>query len=163
MTVRSRIGFASLRPKLLENSLSEDDRVQLENSAVPNSSTTQASRRQLQSALTNLLLFCQLKGTVNSRLCRIHAGLGAVRCYQGRYLEAKAEYNTAYSIASRLGNEPQQAGLAANLEVCCHRLVENGGAVDVEFHREYERSVLGVPAYPSDLLSGLCAHDAWQD
>ena len=61
-------------------------------------------------ALTNLLLFCQLKGTVNSRLCRIHAGLGAVRCYQGRYLEAKAEYKTAYSIASRLGNEPQQAG-----------------------------------------------------
>ena len=109
--------------KLLENSLSEDDRVQLELCSAQ-SLYYSGQQEAASTALTNLLLFCQLKGTVNSRLCRIHAGLGAVRCYQGRYLEAKAEYKTAYSIASRLGNEPQQAGLAANLEVCCHRLGE---------------------------------------
>ena len=107
--------------RLQEYSLTEDDRIQLEICRAQ-SLYHSGNQEAAAAALANLLSFFQSRGCVNSRLSRVHAGLGAVRCYQGRYEEAKAEFATAYGIAARIGNEPQQAGLAANLEVCCLRL-----------------------------------------
>jgi tetratricopeptide (TPR) repeat protein len=73
-------------------------------------------------ALTGLAVLFESKGIVNSRLARVFGGLGVVRCYQGHYDKAKAEFEAAYSVAARIGNEAQQAAFAANLELCCLRL-----------------------------------------
>jgi tetratricopeptide (TPR) repeat protein len=75
-------------------------------------------------ALASLATFFESKGIVNSRLARVFGGLGAVRCYQGHYDKAKVEFEAAYSVAARIGNEAQQAAFAANLELCCLRLGE---------------------------------------
>ena len=74
--------------------------------------------------LTNVAAHCHARGIANSTLARVYTGLGAVRCYQGKYEEARREYSTGYSIAVRIGNESQQAILAAQLALCCLRLGE---------------------------------------
>lgn len=74
--------------------------------------------------LTDVAAHCHARGIANSTLARVYTGLGAVRCYQGKYEEARREYSAGYSIAVRIGNEPQQAILAAQLALCCLRLGE---------------------------------------
>jgi tetratricopeptide (TPR) repeat protein len=109
--------------RLRECELSEDDKTQLDlcRAQLLYYSGHQEAACEL---LINLAAFLQSKGIVNSRLARVYAGLGAVRCYQGKYEEAKAEFQSAYAVAARIGNEPHQAALAANLELCCLRLGE---------------------------------------
>ncbi len=60
----------------------------------------------------------------NSTLTRIHAGLGAAQCFEGKYDEARAEFRAGYAIAVRIGNESRQFGLAADIALCCLRLGE---------------------------------------
>ena len=72
--------------------------------------------------LSNLASRFQARGIINSRLTRVYAGLGAVRCYQGKYEEAKVALREAYAVAVRIGNESQQAAIAANVDLCCLRL-----------------------------------------
>ena len=62
----------------------------------------------------------------NSTLIRIHAGLGAAQCFEGKYDEARAEFRAGYAIAVRIGNESRQFGLAADIALCCLRLGEYG-------------------------------------
>lgn len=81
-------------------------------------------QRATLEALTNLVASFHARGIANSNLVRVYTGLGAVRCYEGKYEEARAEYSAGYSIAVRIGNEPQQAILAAQLALCCLRLGE---------------------------------------
>ena len=79
-------------------------------------------QRTSSEVLSRLSSSFHAKGVTNSSLVRVHAGLGAVRCYEGQYETARAEYSAGYSIAVRIGNETQQAMLAAQLALCCLRL-----------------------------------------
>jgi hypothetical protein len=79
-------------------------------------------QRSSLEVLAQLSTTMHAKGTANSTLVRVHAGLGAVRCYEGKYSAAKDEFWAGYSIAVRIGNESQQALLAAQLSLCCLRL-----------------------------------------
>jgi DNA-binding SARP family transcriptional activator/tetratricopeptide (TPR) repeat protein len=81
-------------------------------------------QRDTLKVLTDVVAFFHARGIANSTLVRAYTGLGAVRCYQGKYEEARTEYSAGYSIAARIGNEPQQAILAAQLALCCLRLGE---------------------------------------
>jgi tetratricopeptide (TPR) repeat protein len=87
-------------------------------------------QRATLEALTALATCFQSRGIVNSTLVRIHAGLGAVRCYEGNYETAKAEFGVARSVAVRIGNASQQALLAAQLALCCLRLGEYAEELD---------------------------------
>jgi tetratricopeptide (TPR) repeat protein len=108
---------------LQECKLSEDDKTQLELCRAQLLYYSGQHEAALE-AVTNLASFFRVKGIVNSRLSRVYCGLGALSCFQGRYDQAKADFEAAYSVAARIGNEPQQAAAAANLEVCCLRLGE---------------------------------------
>ncbi|HEV8717806.1 MAG TPA: tetratricopeptide repeat protein, partial [Candidatus Binatia bacterium] len=81
-------------------------------------------QRDTLKVLTDVVAFFHARGIANSTLVRAYTGLGAVRCYQGKYEEARTEYSAGHSIAARIGNEPQQAILAAQLALCCLRLGE---------------------------------------
>ena len=74
--------------------------------------------------LKDLAISLKARGIANSTLVRVHTGLGAVQCFEGRYEAARVEFDTGYSIAARIGNESQQAGLAAQLALCYLRLGE---------------------------------------
>jgi hypothetical protein len=78
-------------------------------------------RASLQ-VLSQLSTTMHARGSANSTLVRVHAGLGAVRCYEGNYSAAKEEFGSGHSMAVRIGNESQQALLAAQLSLCCLRL-----------------------------------------
>ena len=75
-------------------------------------------------ALAELATLLRSEGAVNSTLGRVYAGLGAVRCYEGKYEEAKSEFATGHDLAIRIGNESMQGVMAANLALCCLRLGE---------------------------------------
>jgi tetratricopeptide (TPR) repeat protein len=108
---------------LNDHQLTEDDQLQLELCRaylLYYSGQQEATLR----ALTHLAALFHSRGIVNSRLARVYAGLGAVRCYQGKYQEAKVAFLSGYSFAVQTGNEPQQANLAAQLALCCTRLGE---------------------------------------
>jgi tetratricopeptide (TPR) repeat protein len=114
--------FASAT-KLPAHELPEDDRSQLELCLAQ--LLYYAFKQEAASrALSKLAAFFQSKGIVNSCLARVYGGLGAVSCYQGRYDQAKKDFEAAYSVAVRISNETQQAGFAANLALCCLRLGE---------------------------------------
>ena len=81
-------------------------------------------QRATLEVLKRLAASFHARGVVNSTLVRVHAGLGAVRCYEGDYAAARGEYSAGYAVAVRIGNEPQQALLAAHLALCCLRLGE---------------------------------------
>jgi tetratricopeptide (TPR) repeat protein len=74
--------------------------------------------------LTSLLALFRGRGIVNSRFVRVRAGLGALCLHQGRYEEAKLEFEAGYALAARLGNESQQSNHAAHLALCYLRLGE---------------------------------------
>jgi DNA-binding SARP family transcriptional activator len=75
-------------------------------------------------ALAELARSLRTDGAVNSTLGRVYAGLGAVRCYEGKYEEAKSEFATGHELAIRIANESMQGAMAANLALCCLRLGE---------------------------------------
>jgi DNA-binding SARP family transcriptional activator/tetratricopeptide (TPR) repeat protein len=81
-------------------------------------------QRDALTVLTELVAFFHARRVANSALVRVYMGLGTVRCHQGRYEEARTQYTAGYSLAVRIGNEPQQAVLAADLALCCLRLGE---------------------------------------
>jgi hypothetical protein len=69
------------------------------------------------------------RGLVSSTIGRLHTGLGAVACCEGRYEDAKKEFLRAYDVFAGLGNETYQSSGAAHLALCCVRLGEYEGAV----------------------------------
>jgi hypothetical protein len=108
---------------LQETALTEDDRAHLE------LCRTQflyfaGHQEEASHALAHLAHRFQSKGVVNARLVRVYGGIGAVRCYQGMYADAKAAYLLGYSVAKRIGNEQQQGLLAVQLMLCLLRLGE---------------------------------------
>jgi predicted ATPase len=98
--------------------------------------------------LSQLSTKMHAKGNANSTLVRVHAGLGAVRCYEGNYSAAKDEFGVGHSIAVRIGNESQQALLAAQLSLCCLRL----GDYAEQFEWGKKAAATGQPLSPYQLL-----------
>lgn len=76
----------------------------------------------VMSELNKLAASLHAKGAINSTLVRVHTGLGVIRCRYGDYDLAKKEFHIAHEMALRIGNEPQQVFLAANLALCSLRL-----------------------------------------
>ena len=109
--------------KLHPDGLTEDEQSQLDLCRAQLLYYAGRQRATLE-VLTDLAASLHARGIANSTLVRVHAGLGAVRCYEGKYEAARAEYSSGHSIAVRIGNEPQQAILAAQLALCCLRLGE---------------------------------------
>jgi tetratricopeptide (TPR) repeat protein len=81
--------------------------------------------------LVQLLDHFQQRGVANSRLVRVYGGIGAVRCFEGKYEEARAAYKTGYSVAARIANEQQQSLLAAQLALCLVRLGQYKDVLDL--------------------------------
>ncbi len=94
--------------------------------------------RAVLEALTALATSMKARGAANSTLVRVHSGLGVIRCYDGQYDLANAEFYAARAIAVQIGNEAQQVTLAANLALCCLRL----GRYDEQL--EWSRKASGV-------------------
>jgi len=109
--------------KMQSHTLSEDDQTHL-HLCIAQLLYYSGHQKEASEALTSLANAFQSKGLVNSRLARVFGGLGAVLCHQGLYDKAKIEFEAAYTVATRIGNEAQQAAFAANLELCCLRLGE---------------------------------------
>lgn len=109
--------------KLNRDRLTEDEQSQLDLCRAQLLYFAGRQRTTLQ-VLTDLVASFHARGIANSTLVRAHTGLGAVRCYEGKYEAARAEYSVGYSIAVQIGNDPQQAILAAQLALCCLRLGE---------------------------------------
>jgi tetratricopeptide (TPR) repeat protein len=144
------------------DTLTEDDRIQLD---LCRAQFLYYSGHQeaASSALMRLVKQFKDRGVVNSRLVRVYSGIGAVRCYQGQYEEAKTAYQSGYSVAVRIGNEQQQGLLAAQLALCCLRLgeyrelLERSGMaapvgafspyqeIQVAYYRAFAYSMLGDP------------------
>jgi hypothetical protein len=113
--------------------LAEDDRTQLD---LCLSQLLYYSGRQAAAweALVQLAEHFQRRGIANSRLVRVYGGIGAVRCYEGKYEDARTAYQTGYSIAVRIGNEQQQSLLAAQIGLCLLRLGEYKELLDWTRH-----------------------------
>lgn len=103
--------------------LTENERVQLD---LWRSQLLYYSGHQVAAAeeLSQLLRHFHERGITNSTLVRVYGGIGAVRCYEGKYGEARAAYQSGHSVAVRIGNEQQQGVLAAQLALCLLRLGE---------------------------------------
>jgi tetratricopeptide (TPR) repeat protein len=76
----------------------------------------------VRSELTRLAASLHAKGAINSTLVRVHSGMGVICCRDGDYDLAEKEFHKAHVMAVRIGNEPQQVFLAANLALCSLRL-----------------------------------------
>jgi DNA-binding SARP family transcriptional activator/tetratricopeptide (TPR) repeat protein len=98
-------------------------------------------QREALEVLTTLVASFHARGIANSALVRVYTGLGAVRCYEGKYEDARTEYSAGHSIAVRIGNEPQQAILAAQLALCCLRL----GEYDEQLEWSRKAAAIGHP------------------
>jgi DNA-binding SARP family transcriptional activator/tetratricopeptide (TPR) repeat protein len=70
------------------------------------------------------------RGLVSSTIGRLHIGLGAVACCEGRYEDAKKEFQRSYDVFAGLGNETYQASGAAQIALCCLRLGEYERAIE---------------------------------
>jgi DNA-binding SARP family transcriptional activator len=70
------------------------------------------------------------RGLVSSTIGRLHIGLGAVACCEGRYEDAKREFQRSYDVFAGLGNETYLAAGAAQIALCCLRLGEYERAVE---------------------------------
>jgi hypothetical protein len=115
------------------DALAEDDRTQLDLclSQLLYYSGQQAAA---SAALVKLVEHFQRRGIANSRLVRVYGGIGAVRCYEGKYEDARTAYQAGYSIAVRIGNEQQQSLLAAQISLCLLRLGEYKELLDWTRH-----------------------------
>jgi DNA-binding SARP family transcriptional activator len=116
-------GLYSAAFALHGDALAEDERTQLDLclSQLLYYSGQQAAASE---ALARLVEHFQTRGIANSRLVRVYGGIGAVRCFEGKYEEARIAYQTGYSVAVRIGNEQQQSLLAAQHSLCLLRLGE---------------------------------------
>ncbi len=72
--------------------------------------------------LNTLVASLDRRRVANSTLARAYVGLGVAECREGNYEGGQTNYQTAYAIAGRLGNEGQQMCIATNLAMCCYRL-----------------------------------------
>ena len=61
-------------------------------------------------------------------------GLGAVACGEGRYVDARDEFQRAYEIHARLGNDTYRGTRAAQLALCCFRLGDYTTALEWSSH-----------------------------
>jgi len=61
-------------------------------------------------------------GRINSGLCSLLLGLGAIRCQQGRYNDALTEFTHGHEVATRIGNDLLQTHSAAQVALCYCRL-----------------------------------------
>jgi DNA-binding SARP family transcriptional activator/tetratricopeptide (TPR) repeat protein len=113
--------LGDLADRLRDDDLPEDDRMQLELCLAQLLYHSGQQERAL-SVLTSLLALFRSKGVVNSRLGRIHAGLGVIRCYQGDYEQALTEFQAGFSIAVRIGNDAQRSAHASHASLCLLRL-----------------------------------------
>jgi DNA-binding SARP family transcriptional activator/tetratricopeptide (TPR) repeat protein len=64
------------------------------------------------------------RGLVSSTMGRLHTGLGAVACCEGKYEEAKKAFRRSYEVFTGLCNETHRAPGAAQMALCCFRLGE---------------------------------------
>jgi DNA-binding SARP family transcriptional activator/tetratricopeptide (TPR) repeat protein len=64
----------------------------------------------------------QSKAHASSTMGRLHTGLGAVACCEGRYEDAKTQIQRAYDVFVGLGNETYSGSAAAQMALCCMRL-----------------------------------------
>ena len=64
----------------------------------------------------------QDRGHVNTTVASLYTGLGAVACGEGRYADAKDEFQRAYEIHARLGNDTYRGSRAAQVALCYFRL-----------------------------------------
>jgi tetratricopeptide (TPR) repeat protein len=101
--------------------LTEDERPQLDLS-LAQLLYYSGHHRAVLKVLTDLSEGLHERGCISSTLVRVHSGLGVLRCYNGEYERARTEFCTARAIALQIGNEAQEATLAANLALCCLRL-----------------------------------------
>ncbi len=65
-------------------------------------------------------------GAVNTTLANLYVGLGAIRCFEGKYAEAREDFGKALAIFARIGNETIQGNIAAQIALCCGRLGNYG-------------------------------------
>jgi DNA-binding SARP family transcriptional activator/tetratricopeptide (TPR) repeat protein/type II secretory pathway predicted ATPase ExeA len=70
------------------------------------------------------------KKYVNSHVATLRNGLGVIRCCEGRYLDAKADFQAAYEINASLGNDIARASRACQAALCCFRLGQYREAID---------------------------------
>jgi tetratricopeptide (TPR) repeat protein len=61
---------------------------------------------------------------------RLHIGLGAVACCEGRYRDAKGQFQRAYEVFAGLGNDTYCGSAAAQMALCCMRLGEYAESID---------------------------------
>jgi tetratricopeptide (TPR) repeat protein len=120
----ARALIESLGPIALD-ALSEEELTQLEVTKAQllyHAGDRQASLQTLEA----LVLRFVKRGVINSTLADVYTGLGAIRCHEGRYNEARQDFNRAYSVFSRIGNEAGQTNIAAQIALCCGRLGDYG-------------------------------------
>jgi len=80
------------------------------------------NRTESRSHLLRTLDRTHRRGAINSTLAEAYTGLGAVGCHEGRYHEASNDFQKAYSVCARLGNEASQTSIASQIALCCGRL-----------------------------------------
>lgn len=73
------------------------------------------------------------RGHVSSTMGRLHIGLGAVACCEGRYSDGKREFRRAYDVFTGLGNDTYRASGAAQMALCSLRLGEYPEALEWGF------------------------------
>jgi tetratricopeptide (TPR) repeat protein len=141
LRVRAALAAARLLPDLRDESLAAELVRAVE--AIPTTELSEqeivllaASKAQLlyhanrpQASLRELLdLIRRLEksGAVNTTLANLYIGLGAIRCFEGKYAEAKEDFGKALAIFARIGNETIQGNIAAQIALCCGRLGNYG-------------------------------------
>jgi DNA-binding SARP family transcriptional activator/type II secretory pathway predicted ATPase ExeA len=70
------------------------------------------------------------KRHLNSNVASLHNGLGVIRCCEGRYLDGKADFQRAYEMNARLGNDFIRASRASQVALCCLRLGDYREAIE---------------------------------
>lgn len=115
--------FSQAVSTMCDEDLADDDRTQLQ---LCRAQLLYYSGQQAAASdtLVGLVDYFAEKGIANSRLVRVFGGLGAVRCYQGKYDEARIAFEKGHALAVRIGNEQQQGLLAAQITLCLLRLGE---------------------------------------
>jgi tetratricopeptide (TPR) repeat protein len=79
--------------------------------------------------LLDLIAKLEKVGAVNATLANLYTGLGAIRCYEGRYDDASTNFRRAFDLFVRIGNETVQGNIAAQIALCCGRLGNYGDQV----------------------------------
>ena len=70
------------------------------------------------------------RGAANLAMVQLQGGLGTIMSREGRYEEALAHHEQAFSMAIRLGNDAQMRTIAGNIALCCGRLGRYDGQLE---------------------------------